>query len=71
MATNGFVKLLIDQGILGAEQVADAESHAKQTGDKIANSLVKLGYATDSEVMLALSTYHLSLIHISEPTRPY
>ena len=58
MATNGFVKLLIDQGILGAEQVADAESHAKQTGDKIANSLVKLGYATDSEVMLALSTYH-------------
>ena len=72
MAINGFVKLLIDQGILGAEQVADAESHAKQTGDKIANSLVKLGYATDSEVMVALSKYHkmefvdLNKVDISE-----
>ncbi len=70
--TNGFVKLLIDQGILGQEQVNDAQTHAKQTGDPIAVSLVKLGYATDSEVMVALATYHkmeyidLQKVEISE-----
>ncbi len=70
--TNGFVKLLIDQGILGKDQVLDAQNMAKQTGEPIAVSLVKLGYATDSEVMVAQATYHkmeyvdLQKVEISE-----
>ena len=55
---NGFVKLLIDQGIIGQDQVTDAANLAKQTGDSIAVTLEKLGYATDSEVMVALATHH-------------
>lgn len=58
MATNGFIKLLIDQGILGEDQVNDAQNLAKQTNKPVATTLVKLGYATDSEVMIALATYH-------------
>ncbi|MEM9410102.1 MAG: GspE/PulE family protein [Planctomycetota bacterium] len=72
MATNGFVKLLIDGGVLGVDQVQDAENLAKQTGDGIAMTLVKLGYATESEVMVAQASYHkmeyvdLQKVEISE-----
>lgn len=56
--SNGFVKILIDNGTLGKDQVTDAENLAKQTGESIAVSLVKLGYATDMEVMIAQAKYH-------------
>ena len=71
-ATNGFVKLLVDDGVLGEDQVVDAENLARQTGESIAVALVKLGYATDTEVMMAQAKHHhmeyvdLDKVEISE-----
>ena len=55
---NGFVKLLIDGGIVGQDQVLDAENLSKQTGKEIGITLVELGYATDVEVMTAKAKHH-------------
>ncbi len=50
---NGFVKILIKADIITNDQVIDADNLAKQTGTGIAQALVKLGYATETEVMKA------------------
>ena len=69
---NGYVKLLLDGGIVGPDQVKDAENLAKQTGKQVGTTLVELGYATDVEVMTAMAKYHrmeyvdLSTADISE-----
>ncbi len=55
---NGFVKLLIDDGTVGKDQVIDAENLAKQTGESLASAMVKLGYATETEVMMAQAKFH-------------
>ena len=64
-----FLKILIAAKIVTKDQVIDADNLAKQTGGKIADALVKRGYATEAECMKALAKAHrmdyvLSLIHI-------
>ena len=69
---DGFVKLLIDAGIVTKEQVVDAESLAKQTNKHVSHCLVQLGYATEEEVIKALAKHHrmeyvdLSTVEIPE-----
>ena len=58
MATTGFLKILLDTGVITQEQVVDAESLAKQTGKPVSQTLVQLGYATEEETMRALATYN-------------
>jgi len=71
-AKNGFIKLLLDAGVIGQEQINDAESLSRQTGKTIAVTLIELGYATDVEVTKAQAKYHnmeyvdLSKTNISE-----
>ena len=55
---NKFLKILIAAKIVTKDQVIDADSLAKQTGIKIAEALVKRGYATESECMKALAKAH-------------
>ena len=56
--SNGFVDLLIKSGVLGKDQAVDADNLARQTNISLAQALVKLGYATDSEVMRSLARFH-------------
>ena len=56
--SNGFVDLLIKSGVLGKDQAVDADNLARQTNISLAQALVKLGYATESEVMQALARFH-------------
>lgn len=56
--SNGFVDLLIKSGVLGKDQVVDADNLARQTNISLAQSLVKLGYATEAEVMRSLALFH-------------
>ena len=65
MAVDRFVKILVKHKIVTKEQVLDADKLAKKKNVKLAEALVELEYATEEQVM------KLSLIHISEPTRPY
>ncbi|MEX0936925.1 MAG: ATPase, T2SS/T4P/T4SS family [Pirellulales bacterium] len=53
-----FSKILINRGIISAEQLEEAESLARDSGQKVAESLVRLGYATGDEVMQAVAKEH-------------
>jgi type IV pilus assembly protein PilB len=55
---NGFVKILIKNGVVTNDQVIDADNLSRQTKSTLAKSLVKLGYATDREVMQAMASHH-------------
>ena len=55
--TQGFIKILLDSGVITEDQVVDAESLSKQVGKPVAHTLVQLGYATEEEVMRALATH--------------
>ena len=56
--SNGFVDLLIKSGVLGKDQAVDADNLARQTNISLAEALVKLGYATEAEVMRAMAKFH-------------
>jgi type IV pilus assembly protein PilB len=53
-----FTKILISRGVISAEQLAEAEALAKGSNGKVADSLVRLGYATGDEVMAAIAKEH-------------
>ncbi len=55
---DGFIKILLKSGAVTQEQVADAESLAKQKGKTVGETLHSLGYATEEEVMRALATHN-------------
>ena len=55
---SGFVEVLIKNGIVGKDQVVDADGLARQNKTTLAQALVQLGYATDSEVMKAMALAH-------------
>ena len=55
---NTWTDILIRQGVVSREQVAEAQQMVKQTGAKLSDSLVRLGYATGEEVMRAVAEEH-------------
>ncbi|MFO0260766.1 MAG: type II/IV secretion system protein, partial [Planctomycetota bacterium] len=57
-STNAFVALLIKSGVLSKDQALDAENLARQQNSTLAAALIKLGYATEEEVMRALAKTH-------------
>lgn len=60
----GFAKILIDKGVITREMLLDAQQTAKTTSTEVSDTLVKLGYATADEVMMALAREH-SLDYVS------
>lgn len=66
-----FGEILIRQGVISAEQWTEAQKIAKQTGKKVAESLVQLGYATREEVTRAQAVEHgLDYIDLNEVVIP-
>jgi type IV pilus assembly protein PilB len=66
-----FTDILLRRQSLSPDQLAEARSMAKQTGAKIQDTLVKLGYATAQEVMSAVAEFHgLQFIDLTEVTIP-
>jgi type IV pilus assembly protein PilB len=66
-----FAELLIRQGTISAEQLAEAKRVAKTSGKKVPDQLVVLGYATDDEVMRAIAKEHgLDFIDLNEVVIP-
>ncbi len=54
----GFAKLLIDRGVITRDMFVDAQQTARTTSAEVSDTLVKLGYATADEVMLAVAAEH-------------
>src|SRR5437868_5884955 len=66
-----FTEILIRKEILGPDQLAEAKTLQQQTGAKIQDALVKLGYASAEEIMSAIAEFHgLQFVNLTEVTIP-
>jgi type IV pilus assembly protein PilB len=66
-----FSEILIRQGVISADQLAEANQLARASGVKVGDALVRLGYATSEEVMRAIAQEHgLDYINLSEVVIP-
>lgn len=73
MATKmgGFTELLVRQGIISADQLAEADQMARSADMKVGDALVRLGYATSDDVMRAIAQEHgLDFVDLSEVVIP-
>jgi type IV pilus assembly protein PilB len=70
-ARGDFADILIKKGLLEAEQVAEARSLQQQTGAKLQDALVKLGYISQDEIMSAIAEHSgLKSINLTDMTIP-
>src|SRR5918996_394380 len=51
-------KFLVCRGVVGPEQLAEAQAIAKNNGGKVHEILIKQGYATSEQVMQAMADMH-------------
>ena len=51
-------KFLVGRGVIGPEQLAEAEAIAKKSGGKVHEVLIKQGYASSEQVMQAMADLH-------------
>ena len=66
-----YTEILIRQGICGPDQLTEAKQMAKESGMKLPDALVRLGYATGEEVMRAMAEQHgLNYVNLSEVSIP-
>jgi type IV pilus assembly protein PilB len=66
-----FTDILLRRQSLSPDQLEEARNMAKQTGTKVQDTLVKLGYISAQEVMSAIAEFHgLQFIDLSEVTIP-
>jgi type IV pilus assembly protein PilB len=68
---NDFTEILVRKQVLGPDQLQEAKNLQAQTGAKLQDALVKLGYATQEEVMSAIAEFHsLQFVNLTEVTIP-
>jgi type IV pilus assembly protein PilB len=66
-----FTEILVRQKILGADQLQEAKNLQQQTGAKLQDALIKLGYATVEEIMTAIAEFHgLQFVNLTDVTIP-
>ena len=66
-----FTEILVRRQTLSADQLEEARNMQKQTGAKLQEALVKLGYVTAEEVMSAIAEFHgLQFVNLTEVTIP-
>jgi type IV pilus assembly protein PilB len=66
-----FTEILIRQGVISANQLAEAQQMARGSGIKVGDALVRLGYATSEEVMRAMAQEHgYDYVDLSEVVIP-
>jgi len=73
MATSkgGFTEILLRRGVIGPEQLAEADQMAKDSGQKVADCLIRLGYASGEDVMRAVAEEHrLDYVNLDEVVIP-
>ena len=71
MASEKHVEILVRQGVISAEQLAEADQLAKASNVPVGEALLRLGYATGDEVMRAVAQEHgLDFINLNEVVVP-
>src|SRR3954470_1267861 len=70
-ARGDFTDVLVKKGILGPDQLAEAKTLQQQTGAKIQDALIKLGYASLDEIMAAIAEFSgLQSVSFTDVTIP-
>jgi type IV pilus assembly protein PilB len=70
-ARGDFTDILIKRQTLSPDQLEEAQNIQKQTGAKLPDAIVKLGYASPEEVMSAIAEFHgLQFVDLAEMTIP-
>ena len=70
-ATDPFSKLLLSEGIISAEQLAEASRVSGTSGTKVHDEIIKLGYAPPEKVMAVLGkAYRLVVMDLTGMTVP-
>jgi len=73
MATTmgGFSDILLRQGTISPDQLAEAKQLARQDGGNVSESLIRLGYASGDDVMRAVAQEHdLDFVNLAEVVIP-
>src|ERR1700732_4885078 len=66
-----FTEILIRRQTLSPDQLSEAKAMQQQTGAKLQETLVKLGYVTAEQVMSAMAEFHgLQFVDLTEVTIP-
>ncbi len=66
-----FTEILIRRQVLSPDQLTEARGIQTQTGAKLQDTLVKLGYVTAEQVMSAVAEFHgLQFVDLTEVTIP-
>lgn len=66
-----FTEVLVKKGILGPDQLSEAKNMQQQTGAKMQDALVKLGYCTQEDVISAIAEFHgMQFINLENMTIP-
>jgi type IV pilus assembly protein PilB len=66
-----FTDILVRKQVLAPDQLQEAKNLQQQTGAKLQDAIVKLGYATTEEVMSAVAEFHsLQFVNLTEVTIP-
>src|SRR3989442_16038586 len=66
-----FTEILLRKQVLGADQLEEARGLAIQTGAKIQDALIKLGYATAEQIMDAVAEFHgMQFVDLTDVTVP-
>ena len=71
-SSNGdYTEILIRKRLISADQLADAKRLAKESGKKVQDELVRLGYASPDDVMRAMAQEHgLDFVNLKEVAIP-
>lgn len=70
-ARGDFTDVLVKKGILGPDQIAEAKALQAQTGAKLQDAIVKLGYATQEDIMNAIAEHSgLKSVNLTDMTIP-
>jgi type IV pilus assembly protein PilB len=70
-ATDAFAKILTAQGIISPEQLSEASRMAGNSGGRMADEIVRLGYAPADKVMAALAkAYRMKMVDLAGMTVP-
>jgi type IV pilus assembly protein PilB len=66
-----FTDVLVSRGLLVPDQITEAKNLEKQTGSKLQEALVKLGYVGTDEIMSAIAEFHnMRYVNLAEITIP-
>lgn len=66
-----FTDVLVKKGVIGKDQLTEAQAVQRSTGAKMADTLVKLGYCTAQDVIEAMAEFHgLQFVDLAAMTIP-